>query len=81
MRIKNLNIKENRVKILVKTSDVIEINAKNFEEAKELFLNQFFSENPKRINYPIEIFEVVDADIEDGEKDPMNKEEVNNKKT
>lgn len=69
------------MKILVKTSDVIEINAKNFEEAKELFLNHFFSENPKRINYPIEIFEVVDADIEDGEKDPMNKEEVNDKKT
>ena len=67
------------MKILIKTSDVVEINAKNFEEAKELFLNQFFSENPKRVNYPIEIFEVVDADIDNGEKDSSDTEKVNDK--
>ncbi len=67
------------MKILIKTSDVIEINAKNFEEAKELFLNQFFSENPKRINYPIEIFEVIDADIESAENGPSNKDKIADK--
>lgn len=67
------------MKILVKTSDVIEVDAKNFKEAKELFLKKFFSENPKRVNYPIEIFEVVDADIDNGKKDSSDTEKVNDK--
>lgn len=67
------------MKILVKTSDVIEVDAKNFKEAKELFLNKFFAENPKRINYPIEIFEVVEADIKIDEKDSSNTKETDDK--
>ena len=67
------------MKILVKTSDVIEVDAKNFKEAKELFLNKFFAENTKRINYPIEIFEVVEVDIKSDEKDSSNTKETDDK--